>query len=358
MDIRRAICEAVSKMPRLTDYIVISSPPNLSIDQLVVGVLPEFTAFSPQFCQNLQTVDLSMQMSGLAALNLHGVDFPCLQTFKLNTTAGGDPEVEETESHMHLIIVLAPFLRRCRSTLKRLSISINVDLDSSPFLDLLGAFPNLVSVSLHYKLERQDVLSGCTVTNFINRHAETLRNLVFKPCTSLQRISNIFSNINLPHLQSLDVGLGTYSTSIATLERCIRPFANTLTAIHLEHEWLSFAELQIVSGLFAQEPHILKTAYFSLHVLSPRVVDLLADNLQELQDLTLLFLSITDDARALDAPSCCGEVWYIQHLILCTTYSPRRFILAASILSGNGRAFIPQLAPTQRCAVAPIVLQV
>jgi hypothetical protein len=353
MDIRRAICEAVSKMPRLTDYIVISLPPNLSIGQHVVGVLP----LSPQFCQNLQTLDLSMQMSGLAALNLHGVDFPCLQTFKLNTTEG-DPEVEETESHMHLITVLAPFLRKCRSTLKRLLISINVDLDSSPFLGLLGIFPNLVSVSLHFKLERKDVSSQCTVTHFINRHAETLRHLVFKPRTSLQRISNIFSNINLPHLQSLDVGLGTYSTSIATLERCIRPFANTLTAIHLEHEWLSFAELQIVSGLFAQEPHILKTAYFSLHVLSPRVVDLLADNLQELQDLTLLFLSITDDARALDAPSCCGEVWYIQHLILCTTYSPRRFILAASILSGNGRAFIPQLAPTQRCAVAPIVLQV
>jgi len=55
-----------------------------------------------------------------------------------------------------------------------------------------------------------------------------------------------------------------------------------------------------VSGLFIQEPPSLKTASLKLLYLSPRAVDLLADRLQRLQDLTILFFSITDDEGALD----------------------------------------------------------
>jgi hypothetical protein len=323
MDVRRAICEAVSKMSRLTAYIVIFSPPDLSMDH---DVLPEFIAFPSQFRQNLQTLDLSMPMSKIVALNLHAVDFPRLQTFALNTMEGGyipgrpDPEVEKTESS--LVTTLAPFLRRCRPTLKRLSISTKVDLDRCPFLDLLGVFPNLISVSLCFGLKHQDISWESTVTQFVNRHAETLRNLAFKPrtFTSSDRIRNIFSKMDLPHLQELKVELGEFLTCIATLEQCIRPFTNALTTIDLTHEQLSFEDLQIVSGLFTQEPHVLKTAYFSLQVLSPQVVELLADRLQGLQDLTISFFLITDDVGVLDTPSgchaevCISGALYTNHL--------------------------------------------
>jgi hypothetical protein len=85
----------------------------------------------------------------------------------------------------------------------------------------------------------------------------------------------------------------------------MRPFTNTLTTIDLTQEQLLFEDLQIVSGHFAQGPHILKTASLTLQLLSPRVVNLLADKLQGLQDLTIFFFLITDDAGALDSPNHC-----------------------------------------------------
>jgi len=77
-------------------------------------------------------------------------------------------------------------------------------------------------------------------------------------------------------------------------------FGNTLTTIGLSHERLSFKNLQILSGLLAKDPPVLKTASFSLRLLFPAEVDLLANKLQGLQDLTLLFSSFESGADIAD----------------------------------------------------------
>jgi hypothetical protein len=308
MALMQAICEVVSKMSRLKTYIVMYSPSEISMGwlELVLGALPEFPAFSPQFCQNLQKLDLSLPIAKAMALNLHAVEFPCLDPFALNTRQSEsfrrriDPEVEKTESF--LITVLAPFLRRCRVTLEHLLISTDVDLDRSPFLNLLGVFPKLISVALQFTLNRQDTSFDSPVTHFVNRHAETLRSLAFKPCTrtSFQRIRIIFSKIDLPHLQKLEVEKRNVSPAyIVILDWCIRPFVYALTTIYLTRQSLQCDELQILLDLFAQNPQILRTASLWLPSVSPRVVDLLANKLPGLQNLTISFYFIKGDVYTL-----------------------------------------------------------
>jgi hypothetical protein len=116
----------------------------------------------------------------------------------------------------------------------------------------------------------------------------------------LQRIRIIFSKINLPHLQKLEIDRrNVYPAFNIEIEWCIRPFTNTLTTIDLTHEALELDDLQMLSDLFAQEPQILRTASLAIPCVTPQVVDLLANKFQGLQDLTILFFFIKGDVETL-----------------------------------------------------------
>ena len=257
---------------------------------------PYFAPDWPPFCRNLQRLSLVVRVRSIESLRLESMTLCNLEELDLELRFPDDATASAPEI---VLTTVAPFISRLNSSLRSLWITTPLDLDNSPFFDLLGFFPKLHTLDVSVGISRRST-SESPITRFVKKHADTLRSLVFvsdysaaqideedSEC-SLLRVWNIFQ-FRLPHLRSLTLNLHVYPTTAAALMPCISPFVETLTSIDIGDIYLCAKDLAVVTSAFLRSPGRLKSACFRIGVLSPEVLDTLAKNLSGLENLTLGF---------------------------------------------------------------------
>ena len=282
--------DALSKMTNVTEFRV--------RDDRLFGPhpTPYFALDWPPFCRTLQKLSLVVRAQSIESLRLESMTLCNLEELDLELRFLDDGTTSAPEI---VITTVAPFISRLNASLRSLWITTPLDLDNSPFFDLLGFFPKLHNLDISVGISRNSI-SESPITRFVKRHADTLRSLVFvsdysaaqedNEC-SLQRVWNIFQ-FSLPHLRSLSLSLHVYPMTGAALMPCISPFVDTLTSIDLGDICLCAKDLAIVTSAFLRSPGMLKSASFRIAVLSPEVLDTLAKNLSGLENLTLRFSDV------------------------------------------------------------------
>ena len=263
-----------------------------------------FASGWPPFCRNLQKLSLSIRVQNIKYLGLESMALCNLEELNL---ALRFPD-ESPASAEIILTTIAPFISRLNASLRTLRITTLLDLDNSPFFDLLRFFPKLHNLNLSIGISRNSD-SESPITRFVQRHTDTLRSLVYmshyssaQSERSLLRVSNIFQ-FRLLHLRSLTLHLHVDPTAGAALMPCISPFVETLTSIDIRHVCLRAKDLAFVTSAFLRSPGTLKSAGFGIDVLSPGVLDVLAKNLSGLENLTLLFSDLGEHGLDEEAPT-------------------------------------------------------
>ena len=252
-----------------------------------------FASGWPSFCRNLQRLSLIIALLDIRPLRLESMALCNLENLDLELKFPADATAHATEI---ILTTIAPFITRSNISLQSLWIRTPLDLDNSPFFDLLGSFPKLHNLDISVGITRNSDFES-PITRFVQRHTDTLRSLSYcspaqidDPDTehSLLRVSHIFQ-FRLLHLRSLTLTLDVYPTTGAALIPCISPFVETLTSIDIRHICLRTNDLAFVTSAFLRSPGTLKSASFGVESLSPELLDSLAQNLSGLENLTLLF---------------------------------------------------------------------
>ena len=178
--------EALSKMSNVTEFRVRPR----DIGSLEHHLSPYFTPDRPKtFLQKPAEVQFGRQSvkHGIARIcNLEELDLEL--RFPDDGTAY-TPQIDLTTA-------VAPFISRLNPSPRSLWITTPLDLDD-PSFDLLGSFPKFHNIDVSVGISRSST-SDSPITRFANRHADTLRSLVFvSDYSTVQRdiersVSNIF----------------------------------------------------------------------------------------------------------------------------------------------------------------------
>jgi hypothetical protein len=237
---------------------------------------------------------------------LESAHFPALRDLTVYIDCWDLPNMDDMKetAFLQIIDVIALFISRLNPTLERLDIMAELDLAPS-FFDKLGHFPHLIKLELSMLAILSDFSTHCPITHFIAKHAATLEYLYFGNPHDLFRSDEVMKQIlqsdehvfsglpfNFPRLQKLELDLDHFSSLAISLATCIRPFVDTLTTLLLKEQELSVVGLDVVLRAFSRNPGGLKSAWFDLKCLSPQAVDLLAERLPNLADLTMAVSAI------------------------------------------------------------------
>ena len=179
------------------------------------------------------------------------------------------------------------------------------------------AFPKLAVFSFHH----EEPLSSPspTLIRFLNQHADTLKRI------SLQHVkSSLFASPDdldplllpvLPHLETLNIQNGRSYRNAQELTSCegldaarayIQHSRGTLTTLNLRHCTFTLYDLGILLDLLRRGPveykerGVLTSLTVTVQVLSPQMLDVLAEKLPQLEKLKVAFWDLrrndSDDA--------------------------------------------------------------
>jgi hypothetical protein len=165
-----------------------------------------------------------------------------------------------------------------------------------------NAFPKLTS----FYLESSDSPSPHLI-RFLNQHADTLLHLHLLHTEMSQSLRLPV----LPHLKSLSVKDSADHHEVASEEGLdaarnnVQHSGNTLTSLGLTHCSFTLYELGTVLDLLAREEGGLKSLTVNIQVLSPQMLDMLAEKLPQLERLEVDFNFL----RATDVPTENSSGW-------------------------------------------------
>jgi hypothetical protein len=292
-ELERCITSAVALMPNVANcsWVFLDYSPSVKLPS-------NFSGNWPSFSNNLEVLELLNPVTD-AACGLQSAQFPCLRDL---TIAVADWDIRmEGIGEPPTFDILASFISRLNPTLQRLSIQ--AEWPAVRWFDKLGHFPQLISLELSMFVLLDELNDGA-IARFITKHAATLEylsfgNSLFHPRFQFmedefeaveltrQNILRVFSFMTLPfpRLRKLELDL-EHTECGMSLATCIRPFVNTLTTLILKKN-LSTDDLDVVSDAIARKPGVLTSVSLDLECLSPRSVDLLAERLPNIADLTL-----------------------------------------------------------------------
>jgi hypothetical protein len=217
------------------------------------------------------------------------------------------------------------FFQAIASTLTTLNISFHGTSDEpsrllQSFSRQVGgktALPKITSFSLFHS--KPSASHGSNLMQFLNQHAETLKHLRLqhsKPSQSLDDLDPV-----LPHLETLDILNGSPTRSgqelasrdgLDAARAYVQHSASTLTSLSLAHCSFTLHDLGMLLDLLGQgssentEGGGLKSLTVTVQVLSPQVLDMLAEKLPQLQRLKVDFADLRSNDGA-DVPTWTGE---------------------------------------------------
>ena len=224
---------------------------------------------------------------------------------------------------------LASFMNRHCPTIRSLSF-LTVDpgllpIDITSLLPMVGHFPNLEKLYLHFGVEYNgyvQISTPAVLARFLSNHDGTLQHLAASFVTIDLQDVRYFHQVDdaietmfpasLDHLITLEVSSHVCLGKVEVLKSAIRQitgrFSDTLTTLTLDtscgYAGLTFEEAKSLIAVFAHRPADtgLKTLVLSVDVLCPQLVDLLALSLPGLVELTLKIQVIwADEIGAADS---------------------------------------------------------
>ena len=256
---------------------------------------------------NLQTLSLCIKCADFNVLfPPNALDFTSLEEVSLTYYPRSDPR-PNTEAALAFFQAITP-------TLTTLAISFGGDTSDEP-LQLLqsfprqrggAVFPKLKSFSLSHSVSPASPSSN--LMQFLNRHADTLKHLCLQHIKSSPIASKSLLLPILPHLESLNI-LNRKCEELASGEGLdaarayVQPCRSTLTCLGLTQCSFTLRDLGMLLDLFGRGSSEnmgggLKSLTVSVQVLSPHLLDMLAEKLPQLERLEVHFayLRSTDDS--------------------------------------------------------------
>ena len=210
--------------------------------------------------------------------------------------------------------VASTFFQAIASTLTTLNITSDEPsqlLQSSLRRGGKAAFPKLTSFSLSHKGSSAEPNSG--LMRILNQHAETLKHLRLQYASQLLYDPAPLLSPVLPHLETLNIlrleshwnCQGLASREGLDVVRAYVQHSSTLTSLSLAHCPFTLRDLGILLDLLGRglsenvKGGGLKSLTVIVQVLSPQVLDMLAEKLPQLEKLKVVFIHL----RSKDVPS-------------------------------------------------------
>jgi len=219
---------------------------------------------------------------------------------------------------------VSTFFQAVASTISALSISFRNTYDEPTLLLQRFSHPKAFPKLRVFSFFHAELLSSPspTLVQFLNQHADTLK------CLSLQhakpspfaspdvQVLDPFLLPVLPHLETLNIQHGGSYRNIHTLTSSegldaawayIQHSSGTLATLNLRHCTFTLHDLSILLDLLGrgsakkQERGVLKSLTVIVYVLSPQMLDVLAEKLPQLENLKITFCGLrsNDSADAL-----------------------------------------------------------
>jgi len=272
---------------------------------------------------NLRTLSLYAMSANFNSLfppnasiltSLEGVSF----TFSPRDGSSADPEAAST------------FLQAVASTLTTLNISFNTDTSDEPSLLLQRfsrqrTFPKLTTFSLFHS---EPLASPSpTLIQFLNQHADTLKCLSLQHARTSPFGSQWPNDLDpsfvpvLPHLETLNIRSGSSyrniqesasSEGLDAARDYIQHSRGTLTTLGLTHCSFTLHDLSMLldflgRGLSGNAEGVgLRKLDITVQILSPQVLDMLAEKLPRLAKLKVNFENLRSNDGG-DIPPWTGE---------------------------------------------------
>lgn len=210
-----------------------------------------------------------------------------------------------------LLTSVAPFINRCRASLRSLVIASHATVDLSPFFRALGLFPILRTFVVQLDFQRQICDHEAIITH-LARHADTLSRVEFKPvsidtpsqfivngvttssplktkdfwtqmATVLDSTPNCLSNVEL-----LTIPVANPKSTLNILNRS----ANTLTQLSLLNHFLAYGDIVKILDVFAHRPFGMKFLHLEVLELTYDLLQLLARRMLGLETLRLVYKQV------------------------------------------------------------------
>jgi hypothetical protein len=224
------------------------------------------------------------------------------------------------------------------------------------------AFPKLTSLSL-YHLGRSPTPPGSNLLEFLNQHAATLKYLSLEYSTSSdyasQSLGDPLSPV-LPHLETLiisKVEASRRSEELASHEAVrayVQHSGSTLTSLTLTHGSFALHDLGIFLDLLGRrssqnaEDGRLKSLTITVLILSPQLLDMLAEKLPQLEELMINFVHLRSKDSA-DVPTwmtSSEDVWRKNHEVhpcVMSPFGPNLMFFLSSLIPQNIKLFLLEM---------------
>ena len=223
---------------------------------------------------------------------------------------------------------VSTFFQAVASTISALSISFRNTADEPTLLLQRFSHPKAFPKLRVFSFFNEGLLSSHSpiLIQFLNQHADTLK------CLSLQHAKpSPFASPGildplllpvLPHLETLNVQDGrscrnrhalTSSEGLDTAWAYIQNSSGTLATLNLRHCTFTLHDLSILLDLLERgsaknmERGVLKSLTVIVYVLSPQMMDVLAEKLPQLESLKVIFWDLRSDDSA-DARRWTGDL--------------------------------------------------
>ncbi|KAF9467602.1 hypothetical protein BDZ94DRAFT_1294927 [Collybia nuda] len=237
--------------------------------------------------------------------------------------------------------IIRPFLNSLTKTLISLTILSEI-MDLTNLFYGLGHFPLLQTLSIHTAMNRLTFKVPYLLAKFITLHKDTLQVLTIVPLDAMLLrnelsyrvwVTQVFCGLDLPALQSLDIGL---SMGFPFSDTIIPPLYSTrlprLVSLILSDAYMSYDDIEATFGNNFNGNR-LESLQIRVEELNPQVLYLLAERLLHLTSLDMTFerrsveiLPIHDtyDSYDLDfehqMSNCKLPNWNIRNLKLSRVY--------------------------------------
>ena len=317
---RNALMETtVAKFTNVASLIVVDGSGTSSNTQPVPLLVNAYTVCA----SNLHTLSLYAMSANFDSLFPPNPSmFTSLETlnFAFSPRDGSSADIE----------AVSTFFQAVASTISTLSISFRNTCDEPTLLLQRFSHPKAFPKLAVFSLSHAELLSSPSpaLVQFLNQHADTLK------CLSLQHAKpSPFASPDvldpsllpvLPHLETLNVQHGrsyrnrqalTSSEGLDAVWAYLQHTSGTLATLNLRHCTFTLHDLSILLDLLGQgsaknrdkERGALKSLTVIVYVLSPQMLDVLAEKLPQLESLKVTFWDLRNNDNA-DAQRWIGDL--------------------------------------------------
>lgn len=194
--------------------------------------------------------------------------------------------------------LLAPFINNHYLTLQSFRLSSTHNIDTTPFFLQLKYFHLLREIAIPYQFTCTQQRSPDGLQHVLKMHSRTLRSLSFWFRTDRPSVRFVstqeewfhpeFFHVILPTLESIVIQMDEFFERDEGIVKYLLQHVDSLTSITLKCSICNLDDLENLVDAFAQCSRLLSLD-IHVFVMNPRVVDLLAEKLPNLERLSLKF---------------------------------------------------------------------